>query len=82
VSCDQCGLDTRRWQRRLKRSDRVLVLCSSRDCHGARAATSALGSSRPGVGNDLPLSLLLLVRGVRGSSYGVYIHHIGLEYQK
>jgi hypothetical protein len=35
------------------------------------------GSSRPGVGSDLPLSLLLSVRGVRGGSYGVYVHYVG-----
>jgi hypothetical protein len=34
------------------------------------------GYSHPGAGNDLPLSLLLSVRGVSGGSYGVYVHHI------
>jgi hypothetical protein len=29
------------------------------------------------VGSDLLLSLLLSSRGMRGSSYGVYVHHIG-----
>jgi hypothetical protein len=76
VSCNQCGLDTRRWRRRPDYSSRVLVL-SSRGCRGARAATNASGSSCPGAGSDLPLSLLLSARGVRGGSYGVYVHHVG-----
>jgi hypothetical protein len=49
----------------------------SHGCRGARAATNASGSSHPGAESDHPLSLLLSARGVRGSSYGVYIHHVG-----
>jgi hypothetical protein len=80
---DQCGLDTHHWRWRPDRSGRALVLCSSHGCHGARAATSTSGSSRPGAGSDPPLCFLLSVRGVRGSNYGVYIHLlVKLEHQK
>jgi hypothetical protein len=65
------------WRRCPDCPGRALVLCSSCGCRGHRVATSALGYSRSGVGSDLSLSLLQSVRGVRGSSHGVYVHHAG-----
>jgi hypothetical protein len=76
VSYSQCGPDIRHWRRRPDHSDRVLALSSSHGCRDARAATSASGSSLSGAGSDLPLSPLLSVRGVRGGSHGVYVHHV------
>jgi hypothetical protein len=79
TSDNQCGLDTHRWRRCLDRPDQTLVLHSSPSCHGHRVATSASGSSRLGAGSDLSLSLLHSARGVRGSSHGVYVHHVGKD---
>jgi hypothetical protein len=65
------------WRVRETHFGRALVLCSNHSRRGARAATSASGSFYPRAGSDLPLSLLLTARGVRGSSYEVYVHHVG-----
>jgi hypothetical protein len=75
VSYGQCGPGIHRWRRRQDCSDRAHALSSGRSHCGTSAPTSASGSSRPRAGSDLPLSLLLSARGVRGSSYRVYVHH-------
>jgi hypothetical protein len=77
TSGNQCGLDTRRWRWCPDRPDRALVLHSSCGYHGHKLATSALGSSHLGARSDLSLSLLHSARGVRESSHGVYVHHVG-----
>jgi hypothetical protein len=74
TSGNQCGLDTHYWRRCSDSLSRALVLLSS---HGHRVATNTSGSSRPRAGSDLSLSLFHSARGVRGSSHGVYVHHVG-----
>jgi hypothetical protein len=42
---------------------------------GGGAAISMAGSSRPRAGSGFSITLSLLVRGVRGSSDGMNVHH-------
>jgi hypothetical protein len=76
MSCGQRGLDNHHWRQRLHCSGPALALSRGHGCHGARAAASVSGSSRPEAGSGLPLSFLLSVRGVKVGSYGVYVHHV------
>jgi hypothetical protein len=78
VCSDQRGFDGCGWRWRHNRGGHTLARRSGRggDHHpGGGATTHTTISPNHGVGSSLPLSLLLVARGMGGGSHGMDVHH-------